>query len=258
MINPVDIRLHFEELFRITSVRTQTSGHLRFILIEGREQRAVRADYRIGRIEDVDMRLAIVGVDGRLYRIPHVIDAVISRNFTRKRIRVRRGVTIQHPDLAALGRDHQIRILAPLQIGRESLQPVAHLPVNHHAAVLCQITGQHDSGIAEMQSRGGPHEQRRDGEAALALIPAERIVRALRIIEFLLGCVHKHRLLLRLAVIEFRSRQLQARSADLRGHVLDQINRLALRRDLRHLRHHQTVPVRVEEVQIDPVRLRGL
>ena len=40
-------------------------------------------------------------------------------------------------------------------------------------------------------------------------------------------------------------------------HVLDQINRQPVGRDLADLRHHQAIAVRVDEMRIDPARLRA-
>ncbi len=95
------------------------------------------------------------------------------------------------------------------------------------------------------------------GKAAFARIARFRVVGALRIVELLLRGIDKHGLMLELAVVKFRPRNLQRWRLHFRRHVLDQVNRLAIRSDLADLSHHQAVAVRVNEVRIDPARLRS-
>ncbi len=75
-------------------------------------------------------------------------------------MRIGNRVAIEHPDQPAFGCNDDVGIVIPREIRRQRLQPFAHAAVDHHAAVIGQITGQDDVGIAEVERGGGAHQQR--------------------------------------------------------------------------------------------------
>ena len=103
-------------------------------------------------VEDIEMRIAVVSVDGRLHRIAHVVDAAVSVDLARERMRVGGRVAVEHPHQPPFRRYHHVGIVIPREIRRERLQPFAHAPVDHHPAVVRQITGQDDVRIAEVRA----------------------------------------------------------------------------------------------------------
>ena len=75
VIGAVDLGLHAEQRLRVARVAPQVRRHLRGALEQVGEEALVGRDDRVVGREDVQVRLAVVGIHGGLHGIADVVDA---------------------------------------------------------------------------------------------------------------------------------------------------------------------------------------
>ena len=128
--------------------------------------------------------------------------------------------------------------------------------MDHHAAVVGEVAGQQDVGLAFIDRGGEAHAEAGDGKAALAFVARGYVGFAAGVVELFARRVDEHRLVGDFAVIEFGTRELEGLGLHLGRRVFDQQHGEAVRRDLADRREHHAVAVRIDEGRVDPVGAR--
>ena len=126
---------------------------------------------RVGRVDDVEVDGAVVGVDDDLDGVADVVEPVIEvgalepvdRRPLRVRVPVRRRVGVEDP-LDATVDDDRIRVLVEGQERRQRTGPVVDVAHVVDATVGPQVPGEHGVEVAEAESEGGPPEERADAD----------------------------------------------------------------------------------------------
>ena len=111
MVEPVDRGLHFEQQFGVAHVAAQVRWHGGGIAEQRRKDGAIRGKDGIGGVEYVERDRAVVGVDGHLDAVAHVVDlAVAERVVGGVGIGFGGGEGVEHPGQAAVVADHDIGV----------------------------------------------------------------------------------------------------------------------------------------------------
>src|SRR5205814_9626541 len=109
---------------------------------DAQEETGIRLDQRVGGVADVEVEPSVVGVDGSLHGIAHVVAYLVIR----LGIRVHRGggVGVQHPVKGAVLGDDQVGIGVVGQERSEARRAFEHSPVNHQVALGVDIDRSQD------------------------------------------------------------------------------------------------------------------
>src|SRR6185436_6794790 len=165
-------------------------------------------------------------------------------------------MSVHHPDQTSRIGDDDIGIRIPLEETGEIFEPASDVPPDQHSALGSKVSGQQYVRVALLDRGCESQWEGCDRKAALAVIGGMNVVGARRVIELGLPGMYEYRLVHNFTVVNLRTSQFQAASADFGRHVLDQINGAAVRADLADLGQHRAVPVGVNKMRIDPAGLR--
>src|ERR1035437_6422041 len=109
-------------------------------------------------------------------------------------MRKRSGIAVDHPNQSAVIGDHQVGILVPEQEARQMPQSILHLPVNHHAALPSEITGENDVRLPLGNRSSSLEKKRSDRKASRALVGRVLVLVAGWIVKFLASGMDEHRI----------------------------------------------------------------
>ena len=157
----VDFRFDAEDQFRIARVLAQVGRHCGWSSKRVRKEIAIGIDQRIVGIEYIQVDGPVVRIDGRFHRIADVVHFadVFEVNEARVGMGMRRHVSIDNPDQAAVGGEHKIGIVIPQdEIGKLS-EAVRNLAMDHHAAFRREIAGEQNIPVAMRDSGSSPQPQ---------------------------------------------------------------------------------------------------
>ena len=114
-----------------------------------RKRRAISAQDRISRIDDVEAHVALIGIDHNLYRVANVTESVVGRLGIGKP--VGDGVGILYPEQSPLV-DDEIRIAIELQEGCTPRNTLLDRSPQLDAALRQEVRGQDDVDVELMPS----------------------------------------------------------------------------------------------------------
>src|SRR6266566_9853759 len=101
-------------------------------------------------------------------------------------------IAVHHPNQSAVVRNYKIRILIPLQEARQMLQSILHLPMDHHAALAGEITGENNVRLA-LGNRGcNLQKKRSDRKSSRPLVGRIFVLIARWVVEFLASSMNEH------------------------------------------------------------------
>ena len=164
-----------------------------------------RADDGVSIVENVEIGFSGVGINGRFDGVADVVDATGLCGSDGMGVGVRAGccVAVGHPNESPLFGKYEVGVFVPGEKAGEGFEPVADLPVDHHAAITLEGSGEDDIGIGVGDGGDESHAEGADGETAGAIVVIVHVLGAGGVIELGLGGSDEDGFVLDLAVIDF-------------------------------------------------------
>ena len=190
-----------------------------------------------------------------LHAVADVIDGRAVQAVVR-RVRKRRGCRegIEHEREPPVVSDDDVRVGIEGEEGRERPHALADSAPHQQAAVCGDVVTEREPGQVPSVERDEDAAQKpAEDDASGALVRRDAVGLALRVVEFLLTGAHVDVGVGQLAEIDFRPRHFDGRHARLNRHVLQDERRQAFGREAVHRVHGHAVPVRVDQLLVDPV-----
>ena len=190
------VALHLEQVLGVAQVADELRRHLVAVEHGAREGVAPRGQHRVGVVPGVELHRAVVGVDGGLDGVAHVVDLVgrhdrdvvglaervvghgLERLALRQRVAVGGGVAVDDPQDPAV--DHRrVGVGVDGEPRRDLLHPVPRAADVEHLAVGVDPLGEQEVGVAELDGVEQLAEERADLDTALAVVRRRGLLLAL-------------------------------------------------------------------------------
>ena len=228
--------------------------HRARVLEHRRKEGLIRRDDRIAAVEDVERRRAVVGVDDHLHAVANVVDALPAQHeMARVRKRVGRREPVRDPRQAAVLAHDDVRIGIEGEEGRQRGDAIPDVAAHQQTALRADIVAEGQRrDVAAVEGDERAAQEAAQDDAAGALVRREVVRFPLRIVELLLPRLDVHVGVGELAEINLRPRHLQARDRAFDRHVAEHEHRMSFRREPVHGIHRHAVPVRVDQLGVDP------
>ena len=252
----VHLALDLEEVLGEAQVRHQALGQLRQRPEEARVDGGVRLEDRVVGVGDVEVDVAVVGVDGHLHRVAEVVDAAGVDRLGEGEA-PGGGVGVLNPHQAALV-DDDIGIGVIQQVRGDALHPILDVAVDQGPALPGDRPGEQDVVVLIVHGEGKAGQRQADGDAALAGVAGVGVRLSLGVVELLLPGVDDGVGTGLLTVVDLRPIDLQLRYGGHGRYVLDPELGEAVGADPGGRADGDAVAVGVLDVLVDPGLLRQL